>query len=122
MSAPLFRTLVRLRCPNCGVGKVLDGHFKVHARCANCKLDFNRGNPAYYSGAVLINYLLSSATMLAMFLLAIVLTWPAVPWRWLGYGAPILVAALIIVLHPVAKVILLTVDVNFRPVTPDEFQ
>jgi uncharacterized protein (DUF983 family) len=102
------------------VGPVLAGHFAVQERCVQCGLRFYRGGSAYFSGAVIINYLLSSASTLVIFLIAVVATWPSVPWRVLGYAVPAIVVALIVLLHPVAKVILLTADVRFRPVTPDE--
>jgi uncharacterized protein (DUF983 family) len=117
---PRFRTLLRLRCPYCGQGRVLSGHFAVRERCAECGLRFRRGDPAYFSGAVMINYLLSAASVLLGFLLTLWLTWPSVPWTAITYGAPIVAVVGILLLHPVSKVILLTVDVAFRPVTPDE--
>ncbi len=103
------------------MGAVLKGHFGVQERCAHCGLRFHRGGAAYFSGAVIVNYLLSSAATLATFLIVVALTWPGVPWRVLGYSVQALVVAMILLLHPVAKVILLTVDVRFRAVTPDEF-
>jgi uncharacterized protein (DUF983 family) len=119
-AVPRLRTLIRLRCPHCGKGSVLSGHFAVRERCAECGLRFRRGDPAYFSGAVTINYLLSTASVLVGFLMTLWLSWPTVPWTAITYGAPIVAVVVILLLHPVSKVILLTVDVAFRPVTPDE--
>ena len=118
--APLHRTILRFRCPYCGRGAVLTGLFATHERCAVCGFAFKRGNPAYFSGAIFINYLLGAGASLVIFLIVLVATAPHVPWRLLGYAAPVGVLVVVLLLHPVSKMILLAVDVRMRPITEDE--
>ena len=99
---------------------MLSGLLSTHERCAVCGFVFKRGNPAYFSGAIFINYLLGAGASLALFLIFLVATWPRVPWRVLGYAAPVGVLLVVLLLHPVSKMILLAVDVRMRPITEDE--
>src|ERR1044071_4354751 len=119
-AAPLSATIFRFRCPHCGRGAVLTGLFSMHQRCPVCGFVFKRGNPAYFSGAIFINYLLGAGASLVLFLVFLVATWPHVPWRVLGYAAPVGVLLVVLLLHPVSKMILLSVDVRMRPITEDE--
>jgi uncharacterized protein (DUF983 family) len=118
--APLTATLLRFRCPHCGRGAVLKGLFSMHERCAVCGFVFTRGNPAYFSGAIFINYLLGAGASLALFLVLLLATWPNVPWKVLGYAGPVGALVIILLLYPVSKMILLAVGVRMRPITEDE--
>src|SRR5438477_1596146 len=119
-AAPLSATILRFRCPHCGRGAVLTGLFSMHERCPVCGFVFKRGNPAYFSGAVFINYLLGAGASIAMFLVVLVATWPSVPWTLLKFAGPVGVIAIVLLLYPVSKMILLAVDVRMRPITEDE--
>jgi uncharacterized protein (DUF983 family) len=119
-AAPLRATILRFRCPYCGRGAVVSGLLSTHERCAVCGFVFKRGNPAYFSGAIFINYLLGAGASIALFLVVLVATWPRVPWRVLGYAAPVAVLLVVVLLYPVSKMILLAVDVRMRPITEDE--
>ena len=92
----------------------------MHERCAVCGFVFKRGNPAYFSGAIFINYLLGAGASLAALLVFIVATWPNVPWNVLAWAGPIGAVMIILLLYPVSKMILLAVDVRMRPITEDE--
>lgn len=118
--APLSTTLLRFRCPYCGRGAVLTGIFSMHERCAVCGFVFKRGNPAYFSGAIFINYLLGAGASLFAFLLVLAATWPNVPWNVLAYAGPVGALLIVLLLYPVSKMILLAVDVRMRPITEDE--
>src|SRR5687768_10755889 len=119
-AAPLRDTILRFRCPYCGRGAVLAGLFSTHERCAVCGFAFNRGNPAYFSGAIFINYLLGAGVTIAMLLVVLVATWPNVPWNILAYAGPVGGLVIVLLLHPVSKMILLAIDVRMRPITEDE--
>jgi uncharacterized protein (DUF983 family) len=119
-AAPLGRTILRFRCPHCGRGAVLSGLFSTHERCAVCGFVFKRGNPAYFSGAIFINYLLGAGAAIFAFLVVLVTTWPNVPWDTLAYAGPVGALVIVVLLHPVAKLILLAIDVRMRPITEDE--
>lgn len=118
--APLSRTILRLRCPYCGRAPAFRTMFDVHTKCSVCGYVLNRGNPAYFSGAIIVNYLLGAGTALVVMLAAVVVMWPAVPWKVLGYAAPAVVIATVLLLHPVSKAILMAVDVRMRPITEAE--
>jgi len=119
-AAPLGATLLRFRCPHCGRGAVLSGLFSTHERCAVCGFVFKRGNPAYFSGAIFINYLLGAGASILAFLVVLVATWPNVPWNVLAYAGPVGALVIVLLLHPVSKMILLAVDVRMRPITEEE--
>jgi uncharacterized protein (DUF983 family) len=119
-AASLGATILRFRCPYCGRGAVVSGLLSTHERCAVCGFVFKRGNPAYFSGAIFINYLLGAGASIVTFLIFLVLTWPKVPWSILGYAAPVAVLLIVVLLHPVSKMILLAIDVRMRPITEDE--
>jgi uncharacterized protein (DUF983 family) len=118
--APLSATILRFRCPHCGRGAVLTGLFSMHERCPVCGFVFKRGNPAYFSGAIFINYLLGAGAAIAVFLLVLTVTWPNVPWNVLTYAGPVGAVVIVVLLYPVSKMILLAVDVRMRPITEDE--
>ena len=69
-----------------------------------------------------VNFMLGAGTFVISFLAILVVTWPAVPWDALTYGAPIALVVGMLLLYPVAKVVWLTVDVLVRPVTPQELE
>lgn len=99
---------------------MLSGLFSVRERCSVCGFAFMRGNPAYFSGAIFINYLLGAGASLAAFLIFVVATWPSVPWNVLAWAGPIGALTIILLVHPLAKMILLAVDVRMRPITEQE--
>ena len=118
--AGLGTTILRFRCPYCGRGAVITRFLSVHERCAVCGFVFKRGNPAYFSGAIFINYLLGAGSTMALFLGTLVVTWPDVPWKVLPYAVPVGALVMVLLLNPVSKMILLAVDVRMRPITEDE--
>jgi len=119
-AAPLSATIFRFRCPHCGRGAVLTGLFSMHQRCPVCGFVFNRGNPAYFSGAIFINYLLGAGASLVALLLVLLVTWPKVPWNVLTWAGPPGAVVIVLLFYPVSKMILLAVDVRMRPITEEE--
>jgi uncharacterized protein (DUF983 family) len=116
----LLRRLLRLRCPNCGGSAVLRSPTRLHSHCSSCGFRFERSDENYFSGAVFVNYMFCGAMFVVAFLLTMLITWPDVPWTLLTYGMPAVMVAAVILLHPVSKVMWLTLDVLVRPVMPDE--
>lgn len=57
---------LRFRCPNCGEGHVFSGFFKMREQCAVCGLSFYPES-GYYAGAMYLDYALSAALFLAVF-------------------------------------------------------
>lgn len=46
---------VRLRCPQCGVGRLFKGWFTMHEGCGHCGLSYAR-EPGFYLGSIYLNY------------------------------------------------------------------
>ncbi|MDZ7632367.1 MAG: DUF983 domain-containing protein [Gemmatimonadaceae bacterium] len=118
----LIGRAVRLRCPNCGDGKVLHGWATPNARCSHCGFRFTRSSDSYFSGAMLTNLAVAEGLFAIVFVTVIVMSWPSVPWDTLTWMMPLGVALAPALLLPFAKVFWLTFDVAFRPVTPEEIE
>src|SRR6185295_16027246 len=86
--ASLFRTIFLFRCPYCGRGAALRSMFTAHEPCTVCGYTLKRGNPAYFSGAIFVNYLLGAGGTMATFLVFLAATWPDVPWPALKFVVP----------------------------------
>ena len=56
---------LRLRCPQCGVGRLFRGFFSMSPSCSSCGLDFRR-EQGYYVGAMYINYGVTAAVELSV--------------------------------------------------------
>lgn len=67
--ATLMSRGLRLRCPRCGKGKLFRSLYRMHDRCPECGLNFNRG-PGYYLGSIYLNYGITALSMTIMFLIA----------------------------------------------------
>lgn len=70
MGKMLFRQALsrglRFRCPNCGEGRVFSSFFKMRDQCEVCGLSFYPES-GYYAGAMYLDYALSAAIFLALF-------------------------------------------------------
>lgn len=54
-----IRSVLLARCPSCHSGKVMDGIFKIRARCPKCEHDFHP-EPGFYLGALVVAFLLTA--------------------------------------------------------------
>ena len=115
----LWRAL-RLRCPNCGGAPLFVHWLKLRPRCPVCRLRTERGEGDYFLGSMTVNLLASETVWALLFVAAIRLTWPHVPWSVLQVGGAVLMVAAPFVFWPFTKTVWLAVDLMFRPVTPDE--
>ena len=113
---------VRLRCPNCGVGAVVRPWATVHDKCSHCGFRFTRSADSYFSGAMLANLAVAEGLFAVVFTVALIVSWPNVPWDTLSWAMPLGIALAPALLLPFAKVAWLTFDVAFRPVTPEEIE
>jgi uncharacterized protein (DUF983 family) len=118
----LLARLLRLRCPHCGGGAVLEWKVAVRERCSACGFRYERSDDNYFQGAMFFHFMLAGGSFIASFLAVLVLAWPNVPWDALTYGAPVLFVLVTIALYPVSKAVWLTVDVLVRPVLPLELE
>jgi len=120
--ATVLGRALRLRCPNCGGGPVLEHYWKLRARCGNCGLALERGERDYFIGSMMFNLVVSELLFAVLFIATLLITWPDVPWDTLEWAAPLAMALAPFVLFPFSKLIWLGFDLLLRPVTPDELQ
>ena len=114
-----FLRALRLRCPNCGGGKVLKSWFKLQYRCPQCGIRLDRGeSDDYFFGGIYFNIALAEALFALVLLTVLIVTWPNVPWAGLEYVLIIAMIVAPIVLYPVSRLMWLALDVLMRP--PDE--
>ena len=53
---------LRLRCPVCGRGKLFRYWFRMHQKCSQCEIKFER-EPGFFLGSIYINYGLTAAIL-----------------------------------------------------------
>ncbi|MGH9681866.1 MAG: DUF983 domain-containing protein [Candidatus Acidiferrales bacterium] len=72
---PLSQTIrraARWRCPNCGRGRLFRGVFRMKSRCSECGLSYFP-EQGYYVGAMIINYIVTTACVVAVFLASLLI-------------------------------------------------
>jgi uncharacterized protein (DUF983 family) len=102
----LFGRALRLRCPNCGEGKMFSSWLRMRARCPVCGLKLERGEEGYQVGSYMFNIVAA--------------TWPTPPWKLLEYGGIVMMVIAPLVFFPFSKTLFLAFDLVFRPATRDE--
>ena len=112
--------VLRLRCPHCGGGHVLNRRAGVNDRCARCNFRFERSEENYFMGAMFFNFMMGTSLFAAALFAIIAFSGPVIPWDMLQYALPILLGVCMVVLYPVSKVVWLAIDVMLRPVTASE--
>jgi uncharacterized protein (DUF983 family) len=60
---------LRLRCPRCGDGRLYKTFFRMNRECNVCGLGYYRES-GYYVGAMMINYGITAALVLAVYLIS----------------------------------------------------
>ena len=111
---------IRLRCPHCGSGGILDGWFKLQHRCPSCGLVLDRGESDYFLGDYLVNLVAVELILTAIMVVIGVATAPDVPWTLLTWGGVVFALVVAIGCYPLTKVLWLAFDVILRPVTREE--
>ena len=118
-SRMLLRAM-RLRCPHCGGGPVLETWFRLRDRCPRCRLHLDREESDYFLGAYMVSLLVMECIFALGFLIVLLITWPDPPWEAIQWiGSAVLVAS-IVGSYPFAKTIWLAIDLMFRPVVSNE--
>jgi uncharacterized protein (DUF983 family) len=118
----LFGRALRLRCPACSGGPMLQSWLKLRPACPRCGLRTERGEGDYFIGANLFNLVAAELLFAAVLAIVLVTTWPNPPWGFLEYGSAVLVILAPIALYPFSKMIWLAADVMMRPLTPEEMR
>lgn len=111
---------LRLRCPNCGSGRILDGWFKLQHHCPTCGLVLDRGESDYFLGAYTVNLIAVELLVTGVLVAVGLATAPDVPWTVLTWGGAVLALVVAIGCYPLTKVLWLAFDVILRPVTVEE--
>ena len=68
----VVRRATHWRCPNCGRGRLFRGVFRMLSSCPECELSYFP-EQGYYVGAMIINYVATTAGVVTIFLLSLLL-------------------------------------------------
>jgi uncharacterized protein (DUF983 family) len=112
---------LRLRCPNCGHGKMFDRWVVQRPVCDHCRIKFERGELDYFIGAYTINLIMSELVVVAGMLFGMWLTWPDVPWNPIKWILLPLVILFPLFTYPFSKSLWLGTDLIYRPPRPEDF-
>lgn len=85
--------------------------------CPGCHLILDRGEPDYFLGGYVINFVTAELTIALGAVVAVVVTWPEVPWDGIKWALIALMVPVPILSYPFAKTLWLAVDLLFRPPT-----
>lgn len=118
----MLRRLARLRCPHCGVGRVLRARGSIIPRCSACNFRYERSDENYWAGAMFFGYLFGAFVFAISLLVIIVSLWPNVPWDTMQWAIPLGMGLFLLVWIPVSRVVWLSIDVMVRPVQPSELE
>ena len=121
-TVPLFWRAVRLRCPHCGQGKPFVSWFRMRPRCPVCGLAFERGEEGYQVGSYMFNIVAAELIFAAIFLGAVIATWPTPPWTLLEVGGIALMTVIPVLFFPFSKLLFLAFDLAFRPAAREELR
>jgi uncharacterized protein (DUF983 family) len=117
----LFGRALRLRCPHCGRGPVLQHWLKLRVKCGSCGLRLQRGEHDSFTGSMFILFTLVGLVSYAVLAVTMLVS-TATPWDLLEYGLPVLVLLEVVLFFPFAKLLWLAFDLTLRPVTPTELE
>jgi uncharacterized protein (DUF983 family) len=90
--------IVKRVCPRCRRGPIFAALWVMHDDCPVCGLDFDRGDPGHFTGAMYVSYALAIPlialltliehlvipgwSLFRLVLLAAILCLPLIPWLW----------------------------------------
>jgi len=121
-SGTLLMRSLRLRCPQCGEGRVLVSWFRMRSVCPACGLKLQRNEEAdYWTGGYLLNFILAELIVVLVMTAVVWATWPDVPWTAVLYvtGGAAVVGPL--VTWPFSRNLWLGIDLMFRPAESADF-
>jgi uncharacterized protein (DUF983 family) len=85
-------------------------------RCDHCGFPLQRGEAQdYWLGGMMFNIVLSEMLAVVVVALAVLATWPQVPWNAIWVGAVLLMIAAPFALFPLSRTTWLAFDLLFRP-------
>ena len=90
--------ILHRRCPRCRRGPIFASLWVMHDDCPTCKLDFDRGDPGHFTGAMYVSYALAIPlialltliehlilprwSLFRLVVLASLICVPLIPWVW----------------------------------------
>ena len=90
--------IIRKRCPHCRRGQIFQALWKMNENCPVCGLDFDRGDPGHFTGAMYASYAMAipigtvltalaylifpTWSLFQMVMLASAVSTPLIPWIW----------------------------------------
>ena len=90
--------IINKRCPRCRRGPIFRSPWVMNEDCPVCGLDFDRGEPGYFTGAMYVSYALAIPlialltliehlivpgwSLFRLVVLAALICLPLVPWIW----------------------------------------
>ena len=110
---------LRGRCPVCGQGHLFRHWFTMIDECPRCGLHFER-TEGHWTGDLGINVIVSFGALLLTLLGGFLLSYPDPPGIGLLFAAFGVAILLPLLFFPVSKTIWLAIDLQFRPLGPDE--
>jgi len=113
---------LRLRCPNCGAGGLFRRWVVMRDTCPRCHLFLDRREADYFIGGYVVNFVAAELVIAAGALVAILVTWPEVPWTALKWWLIALMIPFPIFTYPWSKTLWLGIDLVFRPPTLSDFE
>lgn len=116
----ILRRTLRLRCPNCGKGRVLKATGSIIPRCSACNFRYERSDENYFAGAMFFGLLFGEFLFAITMLIVIVSMWPNVPWDTMTWAIPLGMVVVLLFWIPISRVVWLGIDVAVRPVQPAE--
>ena len=109
---------LRLRCPECGKGKLFRNWFTMPKKCSSCGLIYER-EPGYYLGSIYVNYgLISVLTMASTILLFFFYQVDPTILLYGGFAFAILFSTLF---FPFARALWLAFDLSWDPPNESSF-
>jgi len=117
----LLGRALRLRCPACGEGALFSGWIKLRTKCDGCGLHFERGEHDHFLGAYLVNFIIAELLVVAGLVVAMLLTWPDVPWNALKLWLIIMIVPAPVVTYPFSRAVWLALDLQFQPYRPGDY-
>lgn len=112
---------VALRCPHCGAPHIRRDWLTFLPACPVCGLRLERGEEDHWLGGYLINFIVTELLIVIVMAIAILMTWPSVPWSAVVYGTLIPAVAGPILTYPLARNVWLGIDLLMRPPEPADF-
>ena len=115
--AAVGRGLTR-RCPRCGSGGLFEGWFSIREHCARCRLRLQREEGGFL-GAMTINYTVTAAAWLVVFVTWLALDLPEVHVAALTIVSLAIAGLVPLLFFPFAKTIWSAVDYLVYRSTPE---